>query len=724
MSGITNSPENSSSISSSFTPQTLTKGKPQESSAEGKKEEEKVDQVAQEKLPKTEEVVSPKTFNAQMPPLTFGDQFWIQNLGQLFEKIMVHHHMPSFTERSYFVERVKLFGFSEVDLKKLWNMLPKTDENRQRTNHLMMGIAAAFAHEWGLDGHITIGDQHCKLEGNMPELMHANLAASVATYFALKKPKALSPEDQRAIVSSLEKSVDYSGVANPAADALRDYQAGELVTFNSGWPRHVVEVTLYKNGAGENFLAYTNRGNSQVGMNVYRIKGEVTQEILAKMMDTYIDSLENKQNLAAKLNKPNDQITKEEIINERTQFLEGNETDSLKNVLDLELIGNVEKSELKVGNCSWANCKGGFHAGELFKMMERAEKDGMTAQEAFEHLLEPANALFKDWEIDRRQQQLEFFLSLEPALRSGQVDMSLEDYYSMILAISVKLGLKTTAQQYRDAAAFPETVIPQKIGQMAQFVQDFLRQHPIPLSKIPLLPTKFAKNYLEMGFPGSYMIDEQKNSDQTISRTVLFLDGNGELQHRDIPENCLTTQDLHRLFPNLTLPLPKQLRFRGDYKKSDPEVFSDLKQKGQAFDTAQLALQHLQSHPAGTYAIFPSERRPGKYCVRFKLPNGELTRPRLLQTSKKQMGFPLEVFILEPYKMYYEASGQIMADDLESAQKLADKPPGSFCVTDYKAFYKRDDGTIGVLAARSAIHSPEHIEKLILQEMQTRKEIK
>lgn len=594
----------------------------------------------------------------------------------------------------------------QADLKNLWDhltTLPKTEENRKLSNNLLKSILVSFSHEWGLQGEKEIDGQKLKLEGSYGGIMHANLAANVSRYIADKTPeefqaKGLNAEDAKAIQESLNHSVEYSvhsdktSIPDAAEHAFNDFQNKKIVTVGTGWRGHNVEVTLYKNKSGETFLVYTNRGEKKRGevlddsidkMKIFKINGEVTKEILAQIMDRKMESEPLKASLAAKLGKDISELTVEDIKKARMEFFEGKGPRSMHDVLKLEQVGTVEKSEQKVGNCSWANAKGGFHACILLKMMERAmekpQPDGkmMTAEEALDRVVEPATALFKDWEIDHRLKEMEFFLSLEPAVRNGAVDMKMDEYYSMVVKLSEKLAVKGKFDRYQDSKGFPDA-IRQKIGEIEQKVQECMRKNPIPLTSLMNQRSgrpEFPQDELK---PGSFLIwNKTVSFDGDVPQKelrIMYIDTEGAYKEKAIPSNCTTTEDLLRQLPELKYPVKnvesvESKRFVG---KPDNEVFESLITEGKAFANADLAKEHLERQPEGTYAIFPSTSRPGKYCVQFKLQSGELSKPKILLQSKEKKQFALENFVAGQQLIVHKSKvGKIV----EQLEELAKKGP-------------------------------------------------
>lgn len=598
----------------------------------------------------------------------------------------------------------------QADLKNLWdhfNTLPKTEENRKLSNNMLKAILVSFSHEWGLQGEKEIDGQKLKLEGSYGGLMHANLAANVSRYLADKIPeeleaKGLNAEDAKAIQESLNHSVEYSvhsdktSIPDAKEHAFNDFQDNKIVTLGAGWRGHNgghnVEVTLYKNKSGETFLVYTNRGEKKRGevlddsidkMKIFKVNGEVTKEILAQFMDRKMENEPLKASLASKLGKHVSELTEEDIKKARMEFFEGKGPGSMHDVLKLEQVGTVEKSEQKVGNCTWANAKGGFHACILLKMMERAmekpQPDGklMTSEEALERVVEPATALFKDWEIDHRLKEMEFFLSLEPAVRNGEVDMKMDEYYSMVVKLSEKLAVKGKFDRYQDSKAFPDA-IRQKIGEIEQKVQECMRKNPIPLTSLTNQRSgrpEFPQDDLK---PGSFMIwNKTVNYDGDVPQKelrIMYIDAEGAYKEKAIPSNCTTTENLLRQLPELKYPVKnvesvESKRFVG---KTDNEVFESLITEGKAFANADLAKKHLESQPEGTYAIFPSTGRPGKFCVQFKLQSGNLSKPKILLQSKEKKQFALESFVAGQQLIVHKSKvGKIV----EQLEELAKKGP-------------------------------------------------
>lgn len=241
--------------------------------------------------------------------------------------------------------------FSDLaNVQNLRQNLPHTTNPLQKRIDATAILCKDLASEWGLRGKVMIGLGIVNLEGSYPYAQQAKIAESVKHFFAFlndreEKKTELSRilDLQRKIQTSLKRRIIYSanGVTY-ASQALSDFNNHIPVTITSMSKAHGVEITLYKdkNNPSRSWLVYTNRGATTLKdretMRMYEIKGEVDKELFQKL------ALDSSQC------KTCDRIT----------WIEQEMFKQLK----AEHVGNIPRSKQKVGNCSWANPKGGFYA--------------------------------------------------------------------------------------------------------------------------------------------------------------------------------------------------------------------------------------------------------------------------------------------------------------------------------------------------------------------------
>lgn len=305
----------------------------------------------------------------------------------------------------------------------------------------------SFGHEWGIGAQIIIGGQSISTEGFYRTDAHQRLAASVKEFLSapLNYGSALSRLDaefrqsmSETIINSLERAVDYARDDNDAAQLLADYQAKKPVTIGTGWHKHAVEVTLH-----DGYLFYTNRG--------LRLHGEALEDSNAKMKCFKIDSSKVTLELIQQIMASDDHDSPE-AKNERMQWFEGG--GGLHAALGVDAArpdGVVDKKEQKIGNCTWANCKGGFHAEliALLLIQNLKEKEKfLTFEAAFLAANTLGTEIFKEWEYGNRSKAVDDIIAMEEMTKKAGAELTPGTYYALLCELGAKVGRKGSDLTY------------------------------------------------------------------------------------------------------------------------------------------------------------------------------------------------------------------------------------------------------------------------------------
>jgi hypothetical protein len=256
-----------------------------------------------------------------------------------------------------------------------------------------------FAHEWSIKGILNLENNFTiDLEGHKSSCMHAKLFKSVEHFLFNSPLLALTQTQKSQICYSLEQSIIYSFSEVPilhtfgwvAINALKDYQAGRPVTIAVKVDDHTVEITLHRH-----YFCYTNRGKRA---SVSRFCDDFNLKIF-KIHKSHLLDLNFFKKI---MSSPYIQLN----------WLEGNQPHEMKNLLGLERIFAMAKSSQKVGNCTWANAKGGFHALLILSYLTQALDQGMAEWEALNYADYYAQPIYKKWSKFSKKQTMDKFLNI------------------------------------------------------------------------------------------------------------------------------------------------------------------------------------------------------------------------------------------------------------------------------------------------------------------------
>ena len=346
--------------------------------------------------------------------------------------------------------------------------------------------------EWGLQGEISIGDQKAQLEGSTRVINHLNLEKSVENFFndtTAKNGSALAnmaQEDKVTIMDSLKSSATYDlGDAESMKRAFEDYKAGKPVTISTGWEKHAIEVTLH-NG----FLAITNRGERPIEINLSTLdlksglSSIFDSKNLNQITDDFKSTIEKIKDTPIKKAKTQIFQIQGEVTEKLFQKLLANpthdETDdrmkwfdkTIKDELKLVPFCDVPKSDQKVGNCGWANTKGGFHTELILLQLDRNLKAGMPMDEAKAKAVQSGTEIFKEWELYHRCKSLESLREMEKDLNKPNFLLTRKQYETLINKVLDKIDVKELRLEEYTKGNYTNTTAPESVKRMRELASE------------------------------------------------------------------------------------------------------------------------------------------------------------------------------------------------------------------------------------------------------------
>lgn len=339
-------------------------------------------------------------------------------------------------------EALKVFAKLQVREKshlpgarQLVKSVPKlstTNDIKEGVRSVCLCVAVKeLGHEWGIRGSVRCETDGINLERGDSSYMHVRVARALRHYFRslrsdctpLSSPLALlSKNDRCTLERVMRKGAEY-GLADEscrirATGVLRDLKHNKIVVIPTGWSGHRVEVVLYEDRKGNRYLTHVNRGETlNVGssdMRIYTIGKKLTVEDITEIL------------LSPRTSSNGMKAT-------TMQFLEGKLSTSMRQKLNLQDVATIKKKEQKVGNCTWANAKGGFHAALVMVLMGKKLAEGDEAgqdvsivdvKKAIEATAGEARKIYKGWTSYVRVRQLSSFLALQKSIRDGELKIT------------------------------------------------------------------------------------------------------------------------------------------------------------------------------------------------------------------------------------------------------------------------------------------------------------
>jgi hypothetical protein len=414
--------------------------------------------------------------------------------------LLTYMDLDNFNEEK-FVQEIKNLGIDKVDYPLFLNTIAQLSDIQQRDKLekiAIINIITAISEEYGIAIDFQVKNQTINSEeGSVSTLTHFALAHSVKKFFKETKPKPhsalsrLPEETKKQILFSLEKSISYTGSVSSTQDLLSNYKAGNPITLGTGWYKHGVEVTLH-NG----YLIYTNKGERlerfESQMKLFKINGEVNEDFINRLKNYNGNNSNN-------------------LKKQKMEWLEGR--GGMQKDLDLQKIGIIPKKDQKIGNCAWANTKGGFHAELLLLMLESKLKENSTfsPKDALISIQNDALEIFKDWEYFNRFDKLKVFLDLSKEVFKPNFSLSPQSYFAFFAEMSFKF-FGTNNQHKKYERILPDyatkTSIIEHAENMKKMVKEFMSDFPINIQDcfVKDLNEKDAKNLLNNAEPGAFIL--------------------------------------------------------------------------------------------------------------------------------------------------------------------------------------------------------------------------
>ena len=493
---------------------------------------------------------SPKT-NAAARSSQVNQPKWVHILSS-HEKTpkflsLINNYNPSLSREEWIRDVVEL-GLDILDPKNLLEMVDKLDpkNTNQLKSKVLSAIVNRIGHEWGVDTTVKVGGKKVSTIGSSKVYSHGHIASSVHDYFA-NVPKisanSLNSKEQQNILESLTKSMGYSFLEpSKARSALADYRAGKGVTIGTGWFKHGVEVTVQGD-----YVIYTNRGDYDQNPNkmiVYKIQdpSEIDEDFFKRIMCSEFDKSEIQKKV-------------------QMRFFE----QDLPNAFKLKKVGTVPKADQVVGNCSFANAKGGFHALLIIHYLNQGSFNPnlMTPnnKKKWNAALTHATQIFKDWEFFNRQKGLDFYTAPETQkiLFNENSPLSPTDHFKLLSEMSSQLAEANKYSKYSLDPYKGSTQIEKRVKEMQEKLYSFMKFSDLKIINCVVPPGKLSNetNYLMSLSEGAFIIRPGKEQG---SFTVFVRTPRG-VEQRSIQENYLygskhvkdfTLRDLYQYFDNET----------------------------------------------------------------------------------------------------------------------------------------------------------------------------
>lgn len=454
------------------------------------------------------------------------------------------------------VNQLHDFGFEILDPKSLLELIktfiPVSKQVEYRKNFLAV-LCNQIGHEWSLRTELKVGEGSIKTEGSYSEFSKAYMASSIRDFFQESTPTSsiLTKEEKSDLAEMIQRATRYANDSS-AAEALKDYRAGKMVSISTGWYKHTVEVIVYKD-----YLVYINRGEkdeSKHNMRIFKIdKQKVNEEWFKKIMV-------NPQKKAE---------------SERGKQMDFFDRGGMINELGLIEIGTVMKTDQKVGNCSFANAKGGFQAGIILTLLEKrnftplsntvlADPKDPKAKEEYDLMgpspnveiwkksLDDALKVYKEWDYFNHLKGLETVLGLEQYSRDKESIIPPSSYYLAIVDIAQKINKRT---KYLTDPHFADTAISIFVENMRREIQQYLENSKLNLNDCIIEGKMDPESYLWNSPKGSFILGKSRRDQSLI---LFYSTGNHNTERLAIPKEIETLGELlrnqKRLGVELTYP--------------------------------------------------------------------------------------------------------------------------------------------------------------------------
>lgn len=346
-----------------------------------------------------------------------------------------------------------------AQLPALYAGTPSAEIIAKQQKLLKSWIKLEVGHEWGIDLTFSSGNKRLRSTGAKPSLATGKAALLVSDFMNSGGANAyLSPQSQQKVIKAALSGSESANKTNAlyhknnknlegrkanrstGEQLLRDLNSNNVVTIPTGWFKHAVGMTLHKAADGKYFLYYCNRGErgfektadralmanhnkNSFNMVCFEIGDPraLTPELLGQIASAWrYHSNKTKHSAFAK------------------PLIEGK--DGIHKLLKLTKVAEIPKTRQKVGNCTWANCKGSIHAALIAAAYDEAFKPGQSVEQTLDAAVKTGTKAFKSMERFGRKEGLKPLLAYN-ALNEGS-PISAFDHLRFLSAAARKLDLK------------------------------------------------------------------------------------------------------------------------------------------------------------------------------------------------------------------------------------------------------------------------------------------
>lgn len=338
-------------------------------------------------LPQTEKIVregEKHYLDGPMGKINFGT--FITNFKKLLERNF---------DKSKFIAVFR--GMKSMSILHTLNAITPSQLREHNINPLAAFgrlVLTKVGHVFTLNNEVLVtdGKEALKTTGAFTTDMYAQAVCSVDDFFESDfGSETLSREDQswvkEGLLDGLKNMPDHATKAD-AARLHQRYMEGKPLVIPTGWRGHALNVVIQGD-----LLIITNRGQRREGeagvegpnMRIFTIKdpSKIDEAAIMKLLDN----------------------SNKDLVKERLAFFGQGIIDEL----GLEPLHEIEKSEQKVGNCTYANNKAAFQA-LLFIQEYRKHGDIAKAESA-------SSTVYERWSMYDRfntVHELSRFLELTP----------------------------------------------------------------------------------------------------------------------------------------------------------------------------------------------------------------------------------------------------------------------------------------------------------------------
>lgn len=617
--------------------------------------------------------IAPKAQSTSIaPPRPFTDE----ELGRLEE--LINENEMFFTSENVLESYAAIQRESNFSFPDMFQWLSRIEEIPQHLRDSLSQIAMApianeIGHEWGIKGNLG----ESSLLGTTPGYMPAMIAMRLKEYLASRSDKnsphtLLSSNDWEQLERGVKEASVYDltprsnwgnlkkmGEFEKSKEIIKTFKANHLVVIPASWSGHAINLTLFQDCRGNNYLAYCNRGEKPRGEALTEDHPDIKIHLITKELTA---------NHIFEMIKESEGFLDEGSRQARMQFFEGTGQGSMEQLLGLQMITTVRKKTQKVSNCGLANMKAGFHAAILFLLMDKELRNNtaMTPKMAIEESKQNTLKVYKDVTSSSRSTKLEQFLALQEMIDFKALQITDKQVFSVMAQIGAKVA---------DRASFNPNALETR--DLEKRLTDFAYNSSMPLSSClcdgTINSAEFRKDILErVNRPGVFIIDKKDDGQFVLAYTTQ----EGKVVEENV-DHTKTLGDLCRS-KELSYPIvikPERLIFPG------------------GFD----AEKALANKPAGSYVFAIKANREGYDCVVMMPDRKAYTLPTFDPDHKGLFLPPIQEDILLIQGKYIKLDADSEKEFKNSLQQ--DLKEGHYVVVEtidqgqrhLKLFMKQDD---------------------------------